>query len=60
MERRKFTREFKVEAVKSIQERGVAEVQAARDGGGASRAGFGRAWDCVAPMHRRFFRARGR
>ena len=31
MERRKFTREFKVEAVKSIQERGVAEVQAARD-----------------------------
>lgn len=30
MERRKFTREFKVEAVKLIQERGVTVAQAAR------------------------------
>ena len=31
MERRKFTREFKVKAVKLIQERGVSVAQAARD-----------------------------
>lgn len=31
MERRKFTREFKLEAVKLIKERGVAVAQAARD-----------------------------
>ena len=31
MERRTFTREFKVEAVKFIQERGVTVAQAARD-----------------------------
>ena len=31
MERRRFTREFKVEAVKLVRERGVALVQAARD-----------------------------
>ena len=31
MERRKFTREFKLEAVKLIKERGVSYVQAARD-----------------------------
>ena len=31
MERRKFTREFKLEAVKLIQERGVTVSQAARD-----------------------------
>jgi len=31
MERRKFTREFKLEAVKLIKERGVGYVQAARD-----------------------------
>ena len=30
MERRRFTREFKVEAVKLVRERGVAVVQAAR------------------------------
>jgi transposase-like protein len=42
MERRQLTREFKVEAVKLIQERGVTVVQAARDLGGA---GLG-----VAPM----------
>ena len=33
MERRTFTREFKVEAVKLIQERGVTMAQAARDWG---------------------------
>ena len=33
MERRKFTREFKIEAVKLIQERGVTVAQAARDWG---------------------------
>ena len=31
MERRTFTREFKIEAVKFIQERGVTVAQAARD-----------------------------
>ena len=31
MERRKFTREFKIEAVKLIQERGVTVAQAARE-----------------------------
>lgn len=31
MERRKFTREFNLEAVKLIQERGVTVTQAARD-----------------------------
>ena len=31
MERRKFTREFKLEAVKLIQARGVTVAQAARD-----------------------------
>lgn len=31
MERRKFTREFKCEAVKLIRERGVSVAQAARD-----------------------------
>ncbi len=31
MERRKFTREFKLEAVKLITERGVTVVQASRD-----------------------------
>jgi len=31
MERRKYTREFKLEAVKLIKDRGVAYVQAARD-----------------------------
>ncbi len=31
MERRKFTREFQLEAVKLIQDRGVTVAQAARD-----------------------------
>ena len=31
MERRRFTREFKVEAIKLVRERGVAVRQAARD-----------------------------
>ena len=31
MQRRKFSREFKLEAVKLIKERGVAVAQAARD-----------------------------
>lgn len=31
MERRKFTREFKLEAVKLIQDRGITVAQAARD-----------------------------
>ena len=31
MQRRKFTREFKVEAVRLVKERGVAVAQAARD-----------------------------
>jgi transposase len=31
MERRKFTREFKVEAIRLVKERGVSVAQAARD-----------------------------
>jgi len=31
MERRKFSREFKLEAVRLVKERGVAVAQAARD-----------------------------
>ena len=31
MERRRFTREFKLEAVKLIRDRGVSYVQAAQD-----------------------------
>ena len=31
MKRRKFSREFKVEAVKLVRERGVSVVQASRD-----------------------------
>ena len=31
VERRKFSREFKLEAVKLVRERGVAVAQAARD-----------------------------
>jgi transposase len=31
MERRKFTREFKLEAVKLVTDRGIAAAQAARD-----------------------------
>jgi transposase len=31
MERRKFTREFKLEAVRLIEERGVSVAQASRD-----------------------------
>ena len=31
MERRQFTREFKIEAVKLVRERGIAVEQAARD-----------------------------
>jgi hypothetical protein len=31
MERRRFTREFKIEAVKLVRERGVSVRQAARD-----------------------------
>ncbi len=31
MQRRKFSREFKVEAVKLVRERGVSSAQAARD-----------------------------
>ena len=31
MERRKFSREFKVEAVRLIKERGVSAIQASRD-----------------------------
>jgi transposase len=37
MERRKFTREFKLEAVKLIEERGVTVAQAARDFGVRAR-----------------------
>lgn len=45
MERRKFTREFKVEAVKRIQERGMPVVQAGRDLGVQ-----GRCYACAQPF----------
>ena len=59
MERRKFTREFKVEAVKLIQERGVAVAQASRDLG--VQGSVLRRWvqESVAVRHRPF-RVRGR
>ena len=58
MERRKFTREFKVETVKLIQERGVTVAQAARDLG--VHGTVLRRWvqEC-APMPSRPFRGRG-
>jgi transposase-like protein len=44
MERRKYTRAFKLEAVKLIRERGVTVAQASRDlGGKASTAEMVRA-----------------
>jgi len=42
MERRKFTREFKLEAVKLVRERGVTVAEAARD--------LGVPWYRVTPM----------
>ena len=59
MERRKFTREFKVEAVKLIQERGVTVAQASRDLGvqGSVLRRWGRR---LSPMRHRPFRAKGR
>ena len=60
MARRKFTREFKVEAVKLIQERGVTVAQAARDFG--LHGTVLRRWvqECAADAPRRPFPARGR
>lgn len=37
MQRRKFSREFKLEAVKLVRERGVAVAQAARDLAGCGK-----------------------
>jgi transposase len=59
MARRQFTREFKLEAVRLIQERGVSVVQAARD----LEVGEGmlRRWSRRFPAIRsRLFLARGR
>ena len=39
MERRKFSREFKIEAVKLVRERGVKVAQAARDLAWRARCG---------------------
>jgi transposase len=38
MDRRRYTREFKVEAVKLVKDRGVAVKQAARDQSAPERA----------------------
>ena len=59
MERRKFTREFKLEAVKLVHERGVTVAQAARDLGvhGSCCADGCRS---LRPIRSRPFRARGR
>ena len=59
MERRKFTREFKLEAVKLIQERGVTVAQAARDLG--VQGSVLRRWvqECAADSPQPF-QARGR
>ena len=59
MERRKFTREFKLEAVKLIQERGVTVAQAARDLGVHGRC-CADGCRSVPPIHSRPFRVRGR
>jgi transposase-like protein len=40
MERRKFTREFKLEAVRLIKDRGVSYVQASQDLGGAPTSDY--------------------
>ena len=54
MERRKFTREFKLEAVKLIQERGVTAAQAARDLG--VQGSVSRRWvqECAADSQQAF------
>ena len=59
MERRKFTREFKIEAVKLIQERGVTVTQAVRDLGVHGTV-LRRGCRSLSPMRHRPFRARGR
>ncbi len=56
MERRKFTREFKLEAVKLIQERGVTVAQASRDLACMARC-CADGCRSVPPMRRRPFRA---
>ncbi len=60
MERRKFTREFKLEAVKLITERGVTVVQASRDL--SVHGTVLRRYGCrsVSLIRSRPFRARGR
>ena len=59
-ERRKFSREFKVEAVKLVKERGVSVAQAARDLD--VHENVMRKWvhGSSAPILRRPFLARGR
>jgi hypothetical protein len=58
MERRKFTREFKREAVKLIRERGVTVAQAARDVGCMGQYCADGCWS-VRRIHSRPFRAKG-
>ena len=59
MERRSFTREFKLEAVKLIKERGVSVVQAARDLD--VHGNMLRKWvRDLRPIRSRRFRAKGR
>ena len=58
MERRKFTREFKLEAVKLIQERGVTVTQAARDLGVMARC-CGDGYRSVRAMRSRAFPGQG-
>ena len=41
MERRKFTREFKLEAVRLIKDRGVSYVQASQESWACIRRSFG-------------------
>ena len=59
MERRKFTREFKLEAVRPIKDRGVSYVQALEDlGVHMSQSGFGLRRVPAIPTTRSWARAR--
>ena len=58
MRRRKFSREFKVEAVKLVKERGVSVAQAARDLD--VHENVMRKWVSSAPIQRKRSLARGR
>ncbi len=59
MERRTFTREFKLEAVKLVRERGVIMAQAARDFG-VHGNGYADGYEGMRPIPSRRFPVRGK